>query len=358
MSSGVKLRSGGSRKAPRSRARDLIGPALGLSSGEHPGEHRLNYKQIHAIEQLYQTHPAIQAARTILHGQLLSGGIVLRRDGEVVDLKPAFKQHLDELWIPFAQQVIDSFLKFGYCTVSYEEDLDSLAYQSAKRRKAGGKTVAATAPVNLIPIVPPTDTYEIAYIMAGRAGYHRRYLVYGLAPHMAAKVDDEARVVVRQHPDPEGNVNSPMATIFDLGSFVSALTELAMTAEITNARPRVWTQVTACLSRALQNAIDQFLCLAGTKANQQGRPGSAGPFLRQRVARRCRVGRRPGQRRSRGRVGHAGPAHESDQPAADAPAACGPERLRHQHRQLLRRRGDGQALNGSTGGSAKSYVHS
>lgn len=241
MSSGVKLRTGGSRKAPRSRARDLIGPALGLSSGEHPGEHRLNYSQIHAIEQLWNTHPAIQAARTILHGQLLSGGIVLRRNGEVVDLKPAFKQHLDELWIPFAQQVVDSFLKFGYVMVSYEEDLESLTHITNKRRKGAASGAAALAP-NLIPIVPPTDTYEIAYIMAGRAGYHRRYLAYAMAPHMATKIDEEARVVVRQHPDTEGNVNSPMATIFDLGSFVSALTELAMTAEITNARPRVWTQ--------------------------------------------------------------------------------------------------------------------
>ena len=245
MSAGVKLRAGGSRKAPRSRACDLIGPALGLSSGEHPGEHRLNYGQIHAIEQLWNTHPAIQAARTILHGQLLSGGIVLRRDGEVVDLKPAFKQHLDELWIPFAQQVVDSFLKFGYVMVSYEEDLDSLTHMTNKRRKGAAGSGGALTP-NLIPIVPPTDTYEIAYIMAGRAGYHRRYLAYAMAPHMATKIDEEARVVVRQHPDTEGNVNSPMATIFDLGSFVSALTELAMTAEITNARPRVWTQVTAC----------------------------------------------------------------------------------------------------------------
>lgn len=238
MSAGVKLRNSGSRKAPRSRARDLIGPTLGLSTGEHPGEHRLNYTQIHAIEQLWNTHPAIQAARTILHGQLLSGGIVLRRNGDVVDLKPAFKQHLDELWIPFAQQVMDSFLKFGYVMVSYEEDIDSLSYMASKRRKGSG----SAAPVNKIPIVPPTDTYEIAYIMAGRAGYHRRYFAYAMAPHMATKIDDEALVVVRQHPDTEGNVNSPMATIFDLGSFVSALTELAMTAEITNARPRVWTQ--------------------------------------------------------------------------------------------------------------------
>ena len=252
MASGVGLRSAGARKGPRSKARDLIGPALGLSSGEHPGEHRLNSRQIGAIEQLFNTHPAIQAARTILHGQLTSGGIVLRRDGEVVDLKPAFKNHLDEIWIPFAQQCVDSLLKFGYVVVSYEEDDESMSRQSIKRRRgipgvkseeSGGKANVLKEPVNLIPIVPPTDTYEVAYVMAGRAGYHRKYLVYGMAPNMATRVDDETRVIMRQHPDAQGNVNSPMATIFDLGSFVSALTELAMTAEITNARPRIWTQM-------------------------------------------------------------------------------------------------------------------
>ena len=251
MSSGVGLRANGARQAPRTRARDLIGPALGLSTGEHPGEHRLNYRQIGAIEQLFNTHPAIQAARTILHGQLLSGGIVLKRDGEPVQLKPAFKSHLDEVWVPFAQQVIDSFLKFGYCVVSYEEDDDSLARMSIKRRRGipgiksedSSKAKILKEPINLIPIVPPTDTYEVAYMMTGRAGYKRKYLVYGMAPNMATRVDNEARVIMRQHPDSVGNVNSPMATIFDLGSFVSALTELAMTAEITNARPRIWTQM-------------------------------------------------------------------------------------------------------------------
>lgn len=207
----------------------------------------MNYTQIFALEQLFNTHPAIQAARTILHGQLLSGGIVLRRNGEVVDLKPAFRGHLDEVWIPFAQSVIDSFLKFGYVMVSYEEDDQSFAQQSIKRRAgasgAAGKQKVLREPTNLIPIVPPTDTYEVAYVMGGRAGYHRKYFAYAMAPNMATKIDDEARVVVRQAPDPTGNVNSPMATIFDLGSFVSALTELAMTAEITNARPRIWTQM-------------------------------------------------------------------------------------------------------------------
>jgi hypothetical protein len=247
MASGVALRKAGTRAPPRTRALDLIGPALGLSSDGKPGEKRLNRGQIVAIEHLFSSHPAIQAARTILAGQLLSGGIALRRDGEIVELKPAFKQHLDEVWIPFARMVMDSFLKFGYVVVVYEEDEDSLAIQSLKRRAGAGgdgrPRVAAPSAVNMVPLVPTVDTYDVAFVQAGRAGYKRKYLVYSTAPNEATKVDEEARVIVRQQPDADGNVNSPMATVFDLGSFASSLTELALTAEVTNARPRVWTQM-------------------------------------------------------------------------------------------------------------------
>ena len=248
MASGVALRKAGARRAPASRQRiqDLIGPALGLSSDGQPGEHRLNSVQISSIEQLFNSHPAVQAAKCVLHGQLLSGGLTLRRNGEEVALKPAFKQHLEETWMPFARDVTDSFLKFGYVVVSYEEDDESLARQLIKKQRAfQAEAEKRKESLNLVPIVPPSNTYDVAYIMTGRAGYKRKYLVYAQSPNMATKIDTEARVVVRQHPDGAGNVNSPMATVFDLGSFVSALTELAMTAEITNARPRIWTQMRA-----------------------------------------------------------------------------------------------------------------
>ena len=91
-------------------------------------------------------------------------------------------------------------------------------------------------------MVPARETYTVD-VRTGRAGYRRKYIVHAQSPQHASKVDDEAIVVVREHPDAGGNVNSPMAQVLDLGSFASALLELAMTAEISNARPRVWTQM-------------------------------------------------------------------------------------------------------------------
>ena len=49
------------------------------------------------------------------------------RDGEDVDLTPEFEAHLQELWIPYAADVIDSLLKWGYAVSVYEEDNDSEA---------------------------------------------------------------------------------------------------------------------------------------------------------------------------------------------------------------------------------------
>tara|TARA_X000001036_G_scaffold191327_1_gene180341 strand:- start:3925 stop:5568 length:1644 start_codon:yes stop_codon:yes gene_type:complete len=239
MASGVRLRSNGGRVPQKMAPRDLIGPALGLSSDGQPGEHRLNATQIASIEHLFNSHPAISAARSILHGQLFAGGIVVRRGGKDVDLTPAFRRHLDDVWTKFAGDAVDSFLKWGYTVMVFEDDEDSLTAQQAKRRRRE----AASRSSNLIPVVPARETYTVGYVRTGRAGYRRKYIVHAQSPQHASKVDDEAIVVVRDHPDAGGNVNSPMAQVFDLGSFASALLELAMTAEITNARPRVWTQM-------------------------------------------------------------------------------------------------------------------
>lgn len=224
-----------------------------------------NLEQIYSLEHLFQSSPAVQAARTVLSGQLLSGGISLRKDGEDVELTPAFKEHLNEIWIPFAQDVIDCLLKWGLVVISYEEheeDERRITLMN-KRRKAAqpppikgkpgskaSKAAAAAAlaaanakPPVIIPMVPILGTYEVAYAMGGRQGYKREYLVYSNAPGQGTREDEEARVVVKQHPDSVGNVNSPLASVFELGSFVSSLTELALMAETSRARPRMVTQM-------------------------------------------------------------------------------------------------------------------
>ena len=104
----------------------------------------------------------------------------------------------------------------------------------------------------IVPSVPALGTYEVAFRMGGRNGYKREYSVYSNNPSTGTRADDEARVIVRQHPDQVGNINSPLASVFELGSFVGALTELALVAESSRARPRMVTQ----LQKKDQSALD------------------------------------------------------------------------------------------------------
>lgn len=250
MASGTRLREAGLRKPQKKRASGVLAGGLQLADG-NAGESRLNMEQIYSIEHLFQSHPAVHAARSVLHGQLLSGGVSLKKDGVDVELTPVFKRHLSDTWLPFAGDVIDSFLKWGVCVVAYEEEADrtrSLLRTRVKKELDGKKARAAQwakdhVPALLIPIVPPLGSYEVAYRMGGRAGYRREYLVYSTSATHAHREDEEARVVVRQHPDATGNVSSPMAAVFELGSFVGALNELAVVAEASRARPRFTTQM-------------------------------------------------------------------------------------------------------------------
>ena len=215
-----------------------IGPSIGLASTGRSGEFKLNMNQMEALESLYTASPAITAARSVLRGQLFGGGNVHRRGGEEVKLKAEFQRYLSSKWLAFAGDVLDSLLKWGLCVVVYDEDLD-LKRRASKVAARGVKP----DPV-LAPLVPPRETIEIAYRQGGLMGYSRRFVVFNMtSPQHATRVDEDARVFIREQPDEVGNVVSPMSKCFELGSFVTALTELALTSEITNARPRMWTQM-------------------------------------------------------------------------------------------------------------------
>ena len=93
-----------------------------------------------ALAQLYQVSPSIQAAKTVLVGQLLSSGVVVRRQGRDVPLKESFSRHLESVWLPFARDVIDQFLVFGFCLVSLEREAPAPFAAYIKGRDAVGQT--------------------------------------------------------------------------------------------------------------------------------------------------------------------------------------------------------------------------
>lgn len=210
----------------------------------------------------------MQAARCILMGQLLSSGIVLRRNGKDVPLTEGFAKHLESVWMPFARDVIDAFIQYGFAAVSIEEEDpppftafknggkgvgDAVDAEKRSKRQRLGSTAPAKAEsetaqdllrsqTNLIPCVCEMGTYEVSWLMGGRRGYKRRYRVATLSNARALQVDPDVGLFFKSEPDSYGNINSPVATCFEQAAFVAALQELALNAEVVRARTQLITQ--------------------------------------------------------------------------------------------------------------------
>lgn len=197
--------------------------------------------------------------------------------------------------IPFARNIIDSFLMFGFCVVSIEDEspppfaglrrLRKEAVRTAERarqpekrkrgnaeergsaydaRKKGaeqtqsGPDIVANGvhnvtqrerlvdvrdeTVNLVPIVPDINTYSLTWRRKGETGYSREYRIFSTTSRNVYRVDDVAEVFFREEPDFSGNVCSPISTVFQTASFISALEELALQAEVVRARQLLVTQ--------------------------------------------------------------------------------------------------------------------
>lgn len=230
----MSLRKAGARQVPRKlNGKDLIAPIL-PSSQHQPGEQRMNENQKRALETLFRSSSAVTTCRNLLAGRLFSIGLQLTRNGEPIELTPAFQRHLNTVWLEFARAVLDSYLTWGMCVVALEEPPEGNLFGRANGKKRPREP--------LVPIVPPPDTYDVSFLGGGRMGYLRTYKVYSSAPHHATEADEEAHVFVCEPPTPEGDYCSPTASVFGLASFVDSIQDLAMQAEMVNTRPRVFAQ--------------------------------------------------------------------------------------------------------------------
>lgn len=219
------LRSKGRRRAPNRRG---VNTGCGLTSK------RLNIDQITSIDYFYCTHPAISAARSILCGQLFGGGLCLKKSGNIVQLTPNFRKHIDEAWLPFCKDVLDCILKYGLVPVAYDEMDSSIGpiFKQERKRRSEIKHV--------IPMVPANGSYYIGFESNG--AYGRKYCLYPDGQMSMQSADENARVFVFERPDAGGNVSSAMASVFESGMFVSALVDLALMSETARSRPHIVTQ--------------------------------------------------------------------------------------------------------------------
>ena len=327
MSSGLDLRKRGKRKDPEGRGPGRAqrpSPLTAIDAGS-PGEVRISTDVMLALQHLYNSSPSIQAARAILMGQLLSSGCVVRRGGRDVELKDTFSRHLEDVWLPFARGVIDSFLMFGFAVVSLEEEgpppfanfvrgkqmaatsqmgppgdrvrdkkepLSASEVRAQKRPITDDSRLDAkvnadkrSSGSNLIPHIPcaalrtpqpclesrtpraplagtsastrsRTSTSASPTTAASTASSRRtRTTSTGARPPAPARIakrrvhgasrgrqDYTSEIFFKTPPDIAGNVCSPVATVFQSASFISALEELALQAEVVRARQMLVTQ--------------------------------------------------------------------------------------------------------------------
>ena len=225
MSSGMDLRKRINRRDPQPRngkSKATPSPLSAIDAGA-PGEVKIINDHLYALNHLYHASPSIQAARTILLGQLLSSGCVVRRDGRDVPLKDTFARHLHDVWVPFAKKVIDHFLQFGFVVVSLEEEAPppfsnfirgkAMAAQSemgpeantlrntprdppdaaearqakapivsdsdqARKRTPKRPAAGPAAPINLVPVVPDVGQCELSFVYVGESNYRRQYRIF------------------------------------------------------------------------------------------------------------------------------------------------------------------------------------
>jgi len=288
MSSGMDLRKRIVRKDPPKRGgkgKENPSPLSAIDAGS-PGEIKISNEHVYALNHLYHASPSIQAARTILISQLLSSGCVVRRDGRDVPLKDTFARHLHDVWVPFAKKVIDHFLQFGFVIVSLEEEAPppfanfirgkAMAAQSEMGPAANGyenrrkdppdqselraqkrpisansdqklrtpakRGAGPSTPTNLIPVVPDVGQCELSFVYVGESNYRRQYRIFSTNSDSVYKQDFSSEVFFRHEPDAAGNICSPVATVFQSASFISALEELALQAEVVRARQMLVTQ--------------------------------------------------------------------------------------------------------------------
>jgi len=241
----------------------------------HSGDVHINQRQMSAILHLYNQQPSIQAARSVLVGQLLSSGISIKRSGKEVKLTATFEDHIRQKWIPFARDVIDSVIMWGFVPVSMDSDdpVPFAALRVGKRARGDDesqdKTAANASDVtvpprrpgprtarNLIPFVPIFGSYEIVMSKHGRGGYRNRATVFTTGAANAYQKDEFTEVFFRTPPDYTGAVVSPIAACFDYVSFTSALKELALSAELVRATPTLVTQSTTNSNGSVTSGID------------------------------------------------------------------------------------------------------
>jgi len=255
-------------------------------------EVRVSIDQQRQLKAIADSHPAVVAARQVLQTQILAGGVMLRRDGKVADMQPVFKHHFNTHWIPFAKDVLESLIMFGFVVVTYEMDAEpnyedddyvdpatlplrmrkhvgtidvsneqENARGKSKRKREKSDLQNSSLQANeksVIPAVAELGTYEIAFDVSGRCGMKRVYKIYRKQRDGVEKLDDATVLFVRDPPNQDGTINSSMASVSGICNFVDKIVDMTLVAEEQRSRPPIVTQARPTPPKTGPSSNDMF----------------------------------------------------------------------------------------------------
>lgn len=225
------------------------------------GEVALRMDQLRKLREIFDSHPTIVAAKSVLQSQLLGGGLQLKVNGEVVPISSELSQHIEEFWMPFARSFINSVLVGGFAVIAYEKEHATCAMVRAQSRhrcegvltgsirghkarmESKSKTVDNTKhkASSVVPVVVPLDLIDVSFVVPDMS-YQRKYIIRRTKGINVVDEDTDAVLIIHEPPDEFGNINSPMASVQSIIAFIETLTDSAMVAELNRSDPLLVTE--------------------------------------------------------------------------------------------------------------------
>ena len=193
---------------------------------------QLNVREGQAIYSLFHHDPVTKMCRQLIVSSVLSGGIQCLKGGK--DATPDFQDILDQYWMPFARDVLDSFFMFGFAVCSV----------ATKSQRVGQRKKAKVE----VPVVPPFGQYTMEVRMDTET-YEQTLHFVPLRSTIGADLDtrDDASKTVLLCDDGMPNVSdgayrSRVSTLLEPYRFVQRMRNYAVQAEHIRSHPPLITQ--------------------------------------------------------------------------------------------------------------------
>lgn len=180
-----------------------------------------------AISAAFNSEATAVACFKILSSTILSGGVAVTRNGESVDLQPAFQLHLDTTWATFARQAIMSVVKYGLVAVTVTKPAPPPF--GAKPKKGEEQ--------NRVPVVLDAAHTSIQITTEGPR------TLYTAVDDMLSPLADTHVFVHNEPTSDTGRVTSPMSALLEHVEFVQRLDRYALDCEQVRSRFLITTSV-------------------------------------------------------------------------------------------------------------------